>query len=77
MMPCVMIRAQVRFNDKVKRPFAEHTHTLEGCFFDGPDAPFAMRMAMRAAQGQDDRLPTACLEQSVTGLCALRVPVVE
>jgi hypothetical protein len=76
MIALVMIMGQVLLDRIIQRAFPQHDHLRESLLLDGAHKPFAVGIEIRTARGQDDRLHTACLEQSVEGLRKLRVPVV-
>jgi hypothetical protein len=60
-----------------QRAFTQHQHLLQGLFFDGAHKPFTIGVEIWTARRQDDGLHPADLEQAITCLCELCIPIMD
>ena len=73
----VMVIGQVRPEDVEKRCLPNHDHLIECFLFDGTNESLAMGVEIRAPWGQNNRLHSAALQQSIEHWRKFGVPVVD
>ncbi len=72
-----MIVGEVLVEHMIEGAFTQHDHPLQGLLLDGAYEPFAVRIQIRTAWRQEDRLHPAVLEQRIKRLRKFGVSVVD